>query len=170
MRFRRISAGSSVGSAGASSPSNAARRIDRRIASSGLLMAASRGVGFWSLHEALDTTTPGGRLVFHVFAALAEFLREVIVEGTQEGLAAVKARGVRLDRPPAMTPDRVRSARDLLTRPANTVSSVARLLDVSRSTIYKYLPDLSSTTKVIASTDDPVPAPAPVCAGRAEAR
>ena len=45
-----------------------------------------RGVGFKSLHEALDTTTPGGRLVFHVFAALAEFIRELIVEGTRAGL------------------------------------------------------------------------------------
>jgi hypothetical protein len=65
-----------------------------------------RGIGFRSLHEALDTTTPGGRLVFHVFAALAEFIRELIVEGTHEGLAAAKARGVRLGRPPAMTPSR----------------------------------------------------------------
>lgn len=47
-----------------------------------------RGVGFTSLHEALDTTTPGGRLVFHVFAALAEFIRELIVQGTNEGLDA----------------------------------------------------------------------------------
>ncbi|MEV0313680.1 recombinase family protein [Nonomuraea fuscirosea] len=47
-----------------------------------------RGIGFRSLHEALDTTTPGGRLVFHVFAALAEFIRELIVEGTREGLDA----------------------------------------------------------------------------------
>jgi DNA invertase Pin-like site-specific DNA recombinase len=48
-------------------------------------------VGFKSLHEALDTTTPGGRLVFHVFAALAEFIRELIVEGTREGLDAARA-------------------------------------------------------------------------------
>ncbi len=47
-----------------------------------------RGVGFASLHEAIDTTTPGGRLVFHVFAALAEFIREMIIEGTREGLEA----------------------------------------------------------------------------------
>jgi DNA invertase Pin-like site-specific DNA recombinase len=62
-----------------------------------------RGVGFSSLHEALDTTTPGGRLVvhvFHVFAALAEFIRELIVEGTHEGLDAARARGQRLGRPP----------------------------------------------------------------------
>jgi DNA invertase Pin-like site-specific DNA recombinase len=52
-----------------------------------------RGIGFTSLHENLDTTTPGGRLVFHVFAALAEFIRELIVIGTKEGLAAARARG-----------------------------------------------------------------------------
>ncbi len=78
-----------------------------------------RGVGFKSLHEALDTTTPGGRLVFHVFAALAEFIRELIVEGTREGLDAARARGARLGRPPAMTAEQLRHARDLLTRPDN---------------------------------------------------
>ena len=52
-----------------------------------------QGIGFTSLHETLDTTTPGGRLVFHVFAALAEFIRELIVQGTNEGLAAARARG-----------------------------------------------------------------------------
>ncbi|MFI0420727.1 recombinase family protein [Spongiactinospora sp. 9N601] len=103
-----------------------------------------RGVGFRSLHEALDTTTTGGRLVFHVFAALAEFIRELIVEGTHEGLAAARARGQRLGRPPAMTAEQIRHARDLLTRPENTVSSVARLLGVSRSTIYKYVPELAT--------------------------
>ncbi|WP_190813500.1 recombinase family protein [Saccharopolyspora pogona] len=59
-----------------------------------------RGIGFTSLHENLDTTTPGGRLVFHVFAALAEFIRELIVDGTREGLAVARANGVRLGRPP----------------------------------------------------------------------
>jgi DNA invertase Pin-like site-specific DNA recombinase len=103
-----------------------------------------RGVGFKSLHEALDTTTPGGRLVFHVFAALAEFIRELIVEGTREGLDAARARGVRLGRPPAMTAEQIRHARDLLTRPDNTVSSIARLLGVSRATIYKYVPEVTT--------------------------
>ncbi len=102
-----------------------------------------RGVGFRSLHEALDTTTPGGRLVFHVFAALAEFIRELILEGTHEGLEAARARGVRLGRPPAMTAEQVRHARDLLSRPDNSVASIARLLGVSRSTLYKYVPELA---------------------------
>src|SRR5262249_31693589 len=86
---------------------------------------------FKSLHEALDTTTPGGRLVFHVFAALAEFIRELIVEGTREGLDAARARGAHLGRPPAMTAEQIRHASDLLTRPDNTVSSIARLLGVA---------------------------------------
>jgi DNA invertase Pin-like site-specific DNA recombinase len=72
-----------------------------------------RGSGFRSLHEALDITTLRGRLVFHVFAALAEFIREggEDVEGTHEGLAAARARGQRLGRPPAMTPEQIRHAR-----------------------------------------------------------
>ncbi|WP_084533093.1 recombinase family protein [Nocardia fusca] len=103
-----------------------------------------RGIGFRSLHEALDTTTPGGRLVFHVFAALAEFIRELIVEGTHEGLAAARARGQRLGRPPAMSEEQIRQARALLTRPDESVSSIARLLGVSRTTLYKYLPEMTT--------------------------
>ncbi|GAA1452865.1 recombinase family protein [Nocardiopsis tropica] len=101
------------------------------------------GIGFRSLHEVLDTTTPGGRLVFHVFAALAEFIRELIVEGTHEGLDAARAAEKRLGRPPAMTPEQIRHARDLLSRPDNSVASIARLLGVSRSTLYKHVPELS---------------------------
>ena len=103
-----------------------------------------RGVGFRSLKEALDTTTPGGRLVFHVFAALAEFIRELIVEGTLEGLAAARTRGQRLGRPPAMTAEQVRHARALLAQPDATIASIARFIGVSRSTIYKYVPELKA--------------------------
>ncbi len=102
------------------------------------------GVGFRSLREALDTTTPpGGRLVFHVFAALAEFIRELIVEGTREGLDAARAAGKRLGRPPETTPEQVRHAWDLISRPDNPVASIARLLNVSRSILYKHVPELS---------------------------
>jgi DNA invertase Pin-like site-specific DNA recombinase len=103
-----------------------------------------RGIGFRSLHESLDTTTPGGRLVFHVFAALAEFIRELIVQGTHEGLAEARARGERIGRPPAMTEEQIRHARALLAQPDNTVSSIAKLLGVSRTTIYKYVPELKA--------------------------
>ncbi len=118
-----------------------------------------RGTGFRSLHEALDTTTPGGRLVFHVFAALAEFVRELIVEGTYEGLDAAPARGVRLGRPPAMTSEQIRHARSLLAEPENSVASIARLLGVSRSTIYKYVPEVAggSTMPGISGGDWPGP-------------
>ncbi|WP_262391815.1 recombinase family protein [Nocardiopsis sp. CNR-923] len=107
------------------------------------------GVGLRSLHEALDTTTPGGRLVFHVFAALAEFIRELIVESTKEGLAAARAAGTRLGRPPALTPEQVRHARNLLARPENSVASIARLLGVSRSTLYKHVPELGGGRRAL---------------------
>lgn len=121
-------------------------RLSRSLADLITIVAGlrRRGVGFRSLHEALDTTTPGGRLVFHVFAALAEFIRELIIEGTREGLDAARARGQRLGRPPpAMTAEQIRQARDLLTLPGNSISSIARLHGVSRSTLYKYLPELA---------------------------
>jgi DNA invertase Pin-like site-specific DNA recombinase len=103
-----------------------------------------RGIGFRSLHEALDTTTPGGRLVFHVFAALAEFIRELIVQGTHEGIAAARARGQRLGRPPAMTEEQIRHARAMLADPEASITSIAKLLGVSRMTIYKYVPELAA--------------------------
>jgi len=128
-------------------------RLSRSLADLIGIVATLRrqGAGFKSLHEALDTTTPGGRLVFHVFAALAEFIRELIVEGTREGLDAARGRGVRLGRPPAMTAGQIRHARDLLTRPGNTVSLIARLLGVSRATICKYVPGLPARTRPAAA-------------------
>ncbi|WP_279634831.1 recombinase family protein [Streptomyces tirandamycinicus] len=110
-----------------------------------------RGIGFQSLHESLDTTTPGGRLVFHVFAALAEFIRELIVQGTHEGLAAARARGERIGRPPAMTEKQIRHARALLAQPENTITSIAKLLGVSRTTLYKYVPELVAGRNALTS-------------------
>ena len=122
-----------------------------------------RGIGFKSLHEALDTTTPGGRLVFHVFAALAEFIRELIIENTRDGVAAAKARGQRLGRPPAMTPEQIDHALALLTQPKASVKAIATLLGVSRSTLYTHVPQLAAI-RAKARTDTPavvVPAPRP---------
>ncbi|MFC7641906.1 recombinase family protein [Streptosporangium lutulentum] len=101
-----------------------------------------REIGFTSLHENLDTTTPGGRLVFHVFAALAEFIRELIISGTREGLAAARARGRVGGRPTVITPDILRAARDLLPNPEHSVTSIAKLLGVSAGTLYNHIPDL----------------------------
>jgi DNA invertase Pin-like site-specific DNA recombinase len=102
----------------------------------------TRAVGFTSLHEHLDTTTPGGRLVFHVFAALAEFIRELIVSGTREGLAAARARGRIGGRPTVATADVIRAARDMLPNPDASVASIAKLLGVSPGTLYNHIPDL----------------------------
>jgi DNA invertase Pin-like site-specific DNA recombinase len=99
-----------------------------------------RGAGLRSLREGLDTTAPGGEAIFRVFAGLADFGRATISAGTSDGLAVARARGKRLGRPPALTPQQLREVRALLLRPEHTISSVARALGVSRSTIYKYLP------------------------------
>ena len=101
-----------------------------------------REIGFTSLHESLDTTTPGGRLVFHVFAALAEFIRELIVSGTREGLAAARARGRVGGRPSVVSPDILRAARDMLPNPDNSITTIAKLLGVSPGTLYNHIPDL----------------------------
>src|SRR5580692_7094021 len=99
-----------------------------------------RGSGLRSLREGLDTTAPGGEAIFRVFAGLADFGRATISAGTSDGLAAARARGKRLGRPPALTPEQLSEVRALLMRPEHTISSVARAIGVSRSTIYKYLP------------------------------
>ncbi|MDX2760836.1 recombinase family protein [Streptomyces europaeiscabiei] len=101
-----------------------------------------RRIGFTSLHENLDTTTPGGRLVFHVFAALAEFIRELIVIGTNEGLAAARERGRVGGRPSVATEEVIRAARDLLPDPGRSITSIAKLLGVSPGTLYNHIPDL----------------------------
>jgi DNA invertase Pin-like site-specific DNA recombinase len=102
--------------------------------------ARRRGAGLRSLRERLDTTAPGGEAIFRVFAGLADFGRATISAGTSDGLAAARARGKRLGRPPALTPEQLREVSALLQRPEHTISSVARAIGVSRSTIYKYLP------------------------------
>ncbi|WP_395298785.1 RHS repeat-associated core domain-containing protein [Kitasatospora hibisci] len=92
------------------------------------------------MRERLDTTTPGGRLVFHVFAALAEFIRELIVSGTREGLDAARARGRVGGRPTVATPEIIRAARDMLPNPGNSITSIAKILGVSPGTLYNHIP------------------------------
>jgi DNA invertase Pin-like site-specific DNA recombinase len=104
-----------------------------------------RGAGLRSLREELDTASPGGEAIFRVFDGLAELGRAAISAGTSDGLAAARARGKRLGRPPALTQEQLREVRELLLRPENTVAGVARQLGVSRSTIYKYLPGVIDT-------------------------
>jgi DNA invertase Pin-like site-specific DNA recombinase len=100
---------------------------------------AERGIGFCSLQEQVDTTTPGGKLVFHVFAALAEFERDLIREHTSAGLAAARARGRRGGRPSVMTPNKLEVAQELYAFGQYTVAAIAKTLEVSRASVYRHL-------------------------------
>jgi len=100
---------------------------------------SERKIGFRSLTENIDTTTSGGKLVFHIFAALAEFERELIRERTQAGLAAARARGRHGGRPTVMPPDKVTTARQMYDSKEFTVEAIARVLGVSRASIYRHL-------------------------------
>lgn len=99
-------------------------------------------VGFRSLTEAIDTTTAGGKLIFHVFAALAEFERSLIQERTKAGLKAARARGRKGGRPKALTQDQLRKASAMLLDPKMTKTEVAKHFGVSRITLNKSLDDL----------------------------
>ncbi len=96
-------------------------------------------VGFRSLQEQMDTTTPSGQLIFHILGALAEFECALIRERTQAGLAAARARGRMGGWPRSLSPDQVMMARDLLSRPDMTGQRVADALHVSRATLYRAL-------------------------------
>ena len=98
-----------------------------------------RGIGFRSLQEAIDTTSSGGRLVFHVFAALAEFERDLIRERTNAGLQAARARGRTGGRPALLTKDKLRTARRLYEQQDMTVKKIGEVLGVSRTTVYRAL-------------------------------
>ena len=97
-----------------------------------------RGVGFESLTEKIETSSAAGKLIFHVFAALAEFERGLIRERTHAGLAAARARGRVGGRKPKLEEKQVREIKALLRDPDIQVSEVARRYGISRTTLYKY--------------------------------
>jgi len=103
-----------------------------------------RGVGLLSLQEKIDTATSGGKLIFHVFGALAEFERELIRERTNAGLKAARARGRLGGRPPKLTSKQIEMAQRLLNDPSVSVAGVCHTLQVSRSTLYRYCPQTRS--------------------------
>lgn len=100
----------------------------------------AQGIGFRSLTEAVDTTSAGGKLIFHIFGALAEFERSVIRERTHAGLKAARDRGRKGGRPPALSAADLAAARALLSDPEITVAEVAKRLQVSPATLYRHLP------------------------------
>jgi len=100
----------------------------------------NKKIGFRSLTENIDTTTPGGRLTFHLFAALAEFERSIIKERTMAGLAAARSRGRKGGRPASLNAKDLAAAKALLSDPGITVEEVAKRLKVSPATLYRHLP------------------------------
>ena len=104
-----------------------------------------RGIAFRSLRESIDTTSPAGTLVFHVFASLAQFERELIVERTRAGLVAARARGRVGGRPPALDAEQVKQARRMYDDSDLTVQQIADVLKVSRATVYRALEPPTST-------------------------
>jgi DNA invertase Pin-like site-specific DNA recombinase len=100
---------------------------------------AARGIDLVVIKQQIDTTTPQGRLVFHLMAALDEFQRELIVEGTVEGLAAARARGRTGGRKPKLTTSQLEHARKLYADGEHKVTDIAALFGVSRQTVYRAL-------------------------------
>ncbi|PFG32387.1 recombinase family protein [Sanguibacter antarcticus] len=98
-----------------------------------------RGVGLKALSQGIDTTTPGGRLFFHMLAAIAEFEHDLIVERTQDGLAAARARGRVGGGRVKMTATKARQARAMYEEKTYTVQQIADTFGVSRGTIYRHL-------------------------------
>jgi Enterobacteriaceae phage serine recombinase len=97
------------------------------------------GIQFRSLTEEINTATPGGKLIFHIFGALAEFERGLIIERTREGMKAARARGIKSGPPPKLNRQQIDHARQLIEQEGKRREDVAGLFKVSRSTLYRAL-------------------------------
>ena len=118
-------------------------RLDRLGRSTSHLISTvenlrEEGVAFRSLTEGMDTSTSGGQMIYSVFAAMAQFERDVISERTKAGLDAAKARGRKGGRRPSMTPAQIDAAREMQTK-GKTLEDIAAVLKVSRSSVYRHL-------------------------------
>lgn len=119
-------------------------KLDRLARSLKQLIATAedlqnRNIGLVSLTEHLDTTTPGGRLVFHVFGAIAEFEKALIKERTQAGLAEARRHGRKGGRPPVFTADDIVAARALMNAGDLSVRAIAKRMGVSLATLYRHV-------------------------------
>jgi DNA invertase Pin-like site-specific DNA recombinase len=101
----------------------------------------NRKVGFLSLQEGINTTTSGGRLVFHLFGALAEFERNLIRERTRAGLSAARARGRMGGRKRKLKPAQIQTLRKMYESRQHTVKEICEVMGISRATLYVYLKD-----------------------------
>jgi DNA invertase Pin-like site-specific DNA recombinase len=107
----------------------------------------TQGVGLKSLTENVDTTSSGGKLVFHLFGALAEFERSLIRERTQAGLSAARARGRQGGRPKALDPAKRQLALRLYREQRHPVGELCRLMGISKTTLYAYLDEAEGLTR-----------------------
>jgi DNA invertase Pin-like site-specific DNA recombinase len=104
-------------------------------------LLAQRGIDLRVLHQGIDTSTPGGKLTFHILSAIAEFERDLISERTLDGLEAARARGRKGGRPSKVTPAKLATARKLYDAKEHTMAEIAEIVGVPRSTLYKHLSD-----------------------------
>jgi DNA invertase Pin-like site-specific DNA recombinase len=105
------------------------------------------GIGLQSLQEAIDTTSTGGRLTFHIFAALAEFERQVMQERTQAGLKAARARGRLGGRPKALTASKQKRAVQLYHKKELTIKEICKTMGISKPTLYSYVRKAQSSAQ-----------------------
>jgi DNA invertase Pin-like site-specific DNA recombinase len=115
----------------------------------------ARGVGLVVLKQGIDTTTPQGRLTFHILAALDEFQRELIVEGTNEGLRSARARGRKGGRKAKLTPAQAAQVRKLYDAKDMTVAEIGEQYNISRETVYRYVKAPKPAAKVSKPSDQP---------------
>jgi DNA invertase Pin-like site-specific DNA recombinase len=99
----------------------------------------NRKMGFKSITESIDTTTSGGKLIFHIFGALAEFERDIIRERTNAGLQAARARGRKGGRPKSLTGKKQGMAQELYNNKTNSIREICKTLNISRATLYRYI-------------------------------
>ncbi len=102
-----------------------------------------RGAGLKSLHEVIDTNSSGGRLVFHMFGALAEFERNLVRERTQAGLAAARSRGRLGGRHKTLDTEKRRHVVELYRSRQHTIKEICRLMGISKPTLYAYVEEFS---------------------------
>nr|WP_265099148.1 recombinase family protein [Vibrio campbellii] len=99
-----------------------------------------KGIGFRSLQESIDTQTSGGKLVFHIFSALAEFERDLIRERTNAGLEVARARGKKGGRPKSLSQSKnIALLKQMYADPNYSIDDICKMLSISRSTFYRYL-------------------------------
>ena len=98
-----------------------------------------RKIAFKSLQENIDTTTSSGKLIFHMFSALAEFERDLIRERTDAGLKAARARGHMGGRPSLLDNRQIKRMIEMYNEKKNTVAEICKIYEISRPSFYNYL-------------------------------